>query len=168
MHVLYLLSVWIHILAAITWVGGMGFLMLVVVPWLRTADRLVAARLMRDTGRRFRTVGWACFGIVLVTGSFNLWVRGVRLESFADAQWRGSPFGEAVQWKLAVFALVLVLSVVHDFFIGPGASAAQQRAPGSAEADRMRRLASWMGRGNALLALVLVALAVALVRGWPW
>jgi putative copper resistance protein D len=168
LQILYVLSVWLHIMAAITWVGGMLFLVLVVVPWLRRADRVVAAGLMRDTGRRFRTVGWVCFGIVLLTGSFNLWVRGVRFHSFADAAWRASPFGHAVTLKLSVFVVVIALSAVHDFRIGPAATQAQRQAPGSPEAERLRRLASWMGRGNTVLALWLVALAVVIVRGWPW
>ena len=86
MHALYLLSVWVHILAATAWVGGMFFLVLVVVPWLRKGEGSNAAVFLRETGERFRSVGWACFGLLLVTGTFNLWVRGVRV---SDSQ-RGS------------------------------------------------------------------------------
>jgi hypothetical protein len=42
-----------------------------------------------------------------------------------------------------------------------------ERDPGSPEAARLRRMASLLGRANALLALALLAIAVALVRGWP-
>jgi len=63
---------------------------------------------------------------------------------------------------------VLVVSAVHDFSVGPRASVAIQRDPGSPEAERLRRQASLMGRGNVLLALALVAVAVTLVRGSPW
>ena len=57
MHALYLLSVWIHILAATVWIGGMSFLVLVVVPWLRRGGRVEAAVFLRETGERFRNVG---------------------------------------------------------------------------------------------------------------
>jgi len=57
---------------------------------------------------------------------------------------------------------------IHDFSVGPKATAALQRDPGSAESEALRRRASLMGRGDALLSLLLVALAVTLVRGWPW
>jgi copper resistance protein D len=167
-RVAYLVSVWLHLLAVITWVGGMAFLVTVVVPWLRKGDRAQAAALLRDTGRRFRTVGWVCFAIIAVTGTYNLWARGVRLGSFLDAGWRGSPFGQAVLVKLGLFAVVLVVSAIHDFSVGPRASDELVRAPGSPRAERLRRAASLMGRGNALLAIALVAVGVILVRGWPW
>jgi len=167
-HVLYLVSVWLHILAATAWIGGMFFLVLVVVPWLRRGGRAGAAAFLRETGERFRSVGWACFAIVLATGSFNLWVRGVRLGDFLSPAWRATPFGRAVLWKLGVFAVVLVVSAYHDFVIGPRATRAIGAEPRSAEAEALRRRASLLGRINAALALVLVALAVILVRGWPW
>lgn len=168
MHALYVLSVWLHILAAITWIGGMFFLVLVVVPWLRRGDRARAAQLLRETGERFRNVGWACFGIVLVTGTYQLWVRGVRLGDLVDPAWIVSPSGSAVMLKLATFTVVLVVSAVHDFWLGPRATIVVQRDPGSREAELVRRRASVLGRANVLFALLLVALGVVIVRGWPW
>ena len=168
MQALYLFSVWLHILAATAWVGGIFFLVLVVVPWLRSGGTTQAGTFLRETGERFRNVGWACFAIVLVTGTFNLWVRGVRLADFARPEWLSSPFGKTVLLKLGAFVLVLVVSAIHDFVVGPKATAAITRDPRSPEAARFRRRASLLGRLNALLALVLVALAVMIVRGGAW
>ena len=167
MSILYVASVWLHILAATTWIGGMFFLVLVVVPWLRRQDRAQAAKLMRETGTRFRSVGWACFGILIVTGTFNLYARGVRLGDFTSAEWLLSPFGKAVSIKLLIFAVVLGLSVFHDFVLGPRATRAVEGDPSSADALALRKLASWMGRANVLLALAIVWFAVIIVRGWP-
>lgn len=168
MHSLYLVSVWLHILAATAWLGGMLFLVLVVVPWLRGGDRANAAALLRETGVRFRTVGWVCFAVLVVTGTFNLWARGVRSSDFLKAEWLVSPFGQALILKLTLFVVVLLLSFVHDFYVGPRATDAISRAQASPEAKRLRRYASLLGRVNVLLALGLVALGVILVRGSPW
>jgi len=167
MHALYVASVFLHILAAIIWMGGMFFLILVVVPWLRSGNRQTAGTLLRDTGLRFRTVGWACLGTLLATGTFNLWVRRVRLSDLVAPEWIGTPFGRTVVLKLTLFTVVIALSVVHDFVVGPRATRALQQDPGGTDALRLRRTASWMGRLNALLALALVYLGVVLVRGWP-
>lgn len=168
LYTIYLLSVWLHILAAITWVGGMFTLLLVVVPWLRRGDRAQAAAMLRDMGPRLRDIGWICFGLLAITGTFNLWARGVRLSSFGSAAWLASPFGRAVLWKLGVFGVILGVSAAHDFILGPRATVAVLANPQSAQAQRMRRGASYLGRLNALLALLIVALAVTLVRGLPF
>ena len=111
---------------------------------------------------------WVVFALVLSTGTLNLWVRGVRPANFTDADWLASPFGSTVLAKLALFATVIALSLVHDFVLGPRATAAIAADPRSAEAARLRRQASWMGRANVILALLLVAAGVMLVRGVPF
>ena len=168
MPTLYFFSVWLHILAATAWIGGMAFLVLVVVPWLRQRERAHAGAFLAETGARFRSVGWACFAILLVTGTFNLWVRGIRLQHFSDASWLTSRPGLTVLAKLALFAAVLLVSAIHDFSVGPRAAVAMERNPHSAQATALRRRASSLGRLNAALALLLVAAAVMIVRGVPW
>ncbi len=168
MQTLYLVSVWIHILAASIWLGGMAFLVLVLVPWLRRTPGAPAGTLLSETGRRFRSVGWVCFALLLVTGSFNLSMRGVTLASLSSAVFWATPFGRILLTKLVAFSLVLGVSAIHDFVLGPRATALIARHPRSREAAASRRHAALLGRVNAILALVLVAAGVMLVRGSPW
>jgi putative copper resistance protein D len=166
-HAVYEAVVVLHLIAAVIWLGGMFFLVLVVVPWLRRGDRATAARLLQETGTRFRWVGWSCFLTLAATGTMLLDFRGVDLDHFGLAWWRDGPFGRAVLWKLGVFAAILVVSAWHDFRVGPQATRAVQADPKSPEAERLRRLASRLGRLNVVLGLVVLCLAVILVRGWP-
>lgn len=169
MHALYLISVWLHILAAIVWIGGMAFLVLVVVPWLRKQGGATdAGKFLRETGERFRNVGWACFVIIALTGTFNLYVRGVRWADFVRSEWLGSAFGKIVWFKLAAFSAVLLVSALHDFVLGPRATQVMMRDPRSPEAQALRRRASLFARANVLLALALVGAGVMLVRGALW
>lgn len=167
MHTLYLAAVVLHLIAAFTWLGGMFFLVLVVVPWLRRGDRALAGAFLRDTGVRFRTVGWLCFATLAVTGTFMLSYRGVELQDLTRAEWLAGPFGRAVAWKLGVFGTILTVSAVHDFWLGPRATVELSRDPRSHAAERLRRGASWLGRLNVLLGLAALTLAVVIVRGWP-
>ena len=161
---LYLVSVWLHLLAAAAWIGTLVFLAAVLVPVLRRqGDDALRARVMRASGPGLRRLGWTTFGILFLTGLGNLAGRGFTHEDLGSRLWQG-PFGRAFGWKMACFGVVLLLSVLHDFRWGPRAAAA---APGSPEAMRLRRVASWVGRVNLLLALAIVAFAVMLVRGWP-
>ena len=167
MQLLYLISVWLHILAATIWLGGMAFLVLVVVPWMRRGDRAAGAAMLRETGTRFSTVSFVCFAVIALTGTFNAAYRGVRFSDLLRAEFVHSPFGSALLLKLGLFLTVLALSAYHDFVIGPRATEALMRAPASREAEHLRRTTGLLGRLNALLALLLYGVAVVLVRGCP-
>lgn len=166
MKALYLLSVWVHVVSAIVWIGGSLFLALILVPALRRSEyRGVAAGIVGWTGRRFRTVGWICFGLFLLTGIVNLGYRGYEWSDlWTGALWQGS-FGHTLAGKLLLFAFILLLSAIHDFYVGPRATALMEADPGSPEAQRLRRQAGWIGRLNLLLALIVVWLGMMLVRG---
>lgn len=167
MHSLYLFSVWLHLLAAAAWVGAMVFLAAVVVPWMRAGHRAEGSALLRDTGARLRALGWICLFTLAVTGVFNAWMRGARLSAVLDPAWRHGDFALLLLLKVALFALIVVLSAVHDFFIGPRAVAAMEQAPAAPDTERFRRQASLFGRTNGVLALSAFAVAVMLVRGCP-
>ncbi len=167
LHAAWVISVWLHILAATVWLGGMAFLVLVVVPWLRAGERSNAMAMLRETGLRFRTVGWGCFVVLVATGTFNLYMRGVRPGNLIDPLWLSGDFGRAFAIKAGLFTVVLVISAVHDFWLGPRATHLLEKDPASPEGQKLRRWVSLIGRANALLALAIVFFAVVLVRGWP-
>ncbi len=169
MKALYLFSVWLHILAAMVWIGGMVFLVVVLVPFIRQpAYRSIAAPLIRWAGLRFRLVGWLCFGILLLSGIFNLAYRGISWGLLGTAQFWQSFFGHILALKLFLVVLIFLISALHDFLIGPKAGALMQGNPMAPETQRLRRQAGLLGRINLLLALIVVALGVMLVRGWFW
>jgi uncharacterized membrane protein len=169
MQAIYLASVWLHIMAAVAWVGGTLFLVLVLVPAIRREEfRALGAALIRFTGLRFRWVGWACFAVFIITGSLNLAARGIGFGELQEtAFWQGS-FGRTLALKLVLVVAILAISALHDFRLGPRAAAAWEADPFSAETLRFRRAAVRLGRWNLLLALAVILLGIMLVRGAPW
>jgi copper resistance protein D len=163
LQALYTISVWLHIVAAATWLGGMLFLSLVLVPTLTGHPQRGALILL--AARRFRAVGWVALAVLLLTGLINLHHRGLLSSQLFDAGFLTSSYGSTVALKLFFVALALFLSVVHDFFIGPRAARAMKQAPDAPSTRQLRLLASLMGRANLVLALIIVAFAVTLVRG---
>jgi uncharacterized membrane protein len=164
----YVFSVWLHILAAATWIGGMIFFAAVVVPIVRRTD--LGDRtglLMHRMGLRFRTVGWLALSVLVGTGLINLGYRGVDWSDAVDPAFWSNGFGHTLGIKLLVVLAVLALSAVHDFYVGPRATAQLRQAPGSERAQKLRRAASRFGRVNLLLGLIAMALGVMLVRGLP-
>jgi copper resistance protein D len=134
------------VVAAITWIGGMLFIALVLVPVTRRLDDpALRTRLVHDLGIRFRAVGWIALAALLVTGGLNLWMHPVLLSS------------PRLHWKLGLVVLTLMLSGFHDFVLGPKAG-----VPGADPSARTR--ASWVARVNVLVVLVIVALGLSLFR----
>lgn len=165
MRALYLLSVWLHIVAAVAWVGGMIFLVAVLVPLLRTpAMRPQATALFHAVGTRFRPVGWVALATLVVTGVFNVTMRGYSVGQLLNGEAFAGRWGTTLALKLSFVALIVVMSAIHDFWLGPRATRlASENAP-AAVRERWRRVASWMGRITFLLSLAVLALAVTLVR----
>lgn len=160
---LYLLVVTLHLLAALFWLGGMFFLALVAAPVLRELPVGQRSELFKKLGVRFRFWGWVAIAVLLVTGAANLHLRGVlKAAILGSAEFWSSPFGRALAWKLGLVAIMIVLSALHDFALGPAAS----RVPaGSDRALSLRRASSWIARINALLGVALLVVAALLARG---
>ncbi len=141
---LHLAVRFVHLLAVVTWVGGMLFIALVLVPITRRLeDVALRTRLVQATGRRFRTVGWIALGLIVATGLGNLALR-------PELLW--APRFHA---KAGLVVLALVLSAFHDFVLGPRAG-----RPGTDPSARVQ--ASWIARLNVLVALAILALGLAL------
>lgn len=161
---LYFINVTIHVFAALLWLGGMFFLAAVGAPVLRRVEPpALRAELFRKLGAQFRLVGWIAIAVLLVTGTFNLYFRGLLSMSVlaSGAFWR-SPYGIALAWKLAAVTGMLVVQSIHDFITGPAASRLQ---PGSTEMLRARRHAALLARLSAVLGIIVVIAAVRLARG---
>jgi uncharacterized membrane protein len=134
---------WLHVLAAVIWLGGMLFITLVLVPVLRRiGDSALRSELLGQVGRRFRSVAWVALGLLLASGVANLLARPWYLKS------------AAFQVKLALVVLALILSVLHDFVLGPRANRSSAQGP--------RRRVSVIARVNALVVLAIVLLGLAL------
>jgi len=140
MNSLYLASVWLHLVAAMAWVGGMIFLVSSVIP-LKKPEFTVAA------ARRFRVVGWAALGTLIVTGIFNVLHRGYGLEHIFNGEVFRGAWGHTLALKLACVLFVIVLSLVHDL-----------------RAEKGGRFAQISGRVTFMVSLAIVALATTLVR----
>jgi uncharacterized membrane protein len=164
MSLLYWTSVTAHVLAAVGWLGGMFFLALVGAPVLRQVEPpALRQALFQQLGLRFRRVGWALLATLVLTGVLLVHQRGLlRWSGVLGAPdfWR-TGVGRVLAAKLAAVATMLVVSLVHDFVLGPAAG----RSPGgSTRAILLRRRAAWLARVNALVGVVLVIAAVRLAR----
>lgn len=144
MHAAYLASVWLHLIAAMTWIGGMIVFVVAVMPYFRRRPESEKAAFLDWFGPRFRSTSWIALAVLAATGTFNLWARGVRLDDLLRAGWWAAPFGHALAVKLILVAVALVITISHE-----------RGTPARA------RL---LGRALLVAGLAIVAAAIALVR----
>lgn len=140
---LRLIVVWLHVVAAATWVGGVLYAGHLIVPAAARGGRDSLALLTRG-----RAVAWAALAILIVTGLENLR--------------RMSPMSPWLAAKLMVVLALLALAAHRDFAVLPramrGITAGAE--PGVALAG-VRAL----DRALLVLALVVLFLAVGVARG---
>jgi hypothetical protein len=121
----------------------MLFIALVLVPITRRLeDAALRTRLVQDTGRRFRTVGWIALGLIVATGLGNLAMRP-DLSGRRTCTPRPGSSGSRCCWAHCTTSCS-----------GPAPAGRAPRPP------RVR--ASWIARVNVLIALAIVALGLAL------
>src|ERR1044071_6278710 len=118
---LYTFNVWIHILMAAIWVGGLIYTAAVAVPFAVTHEAQERQRILRGLGRRFRRIGWVTIGLLVITGIGNLvWrVTPIRLgqifngDLFDSTKVEG-PIATWLPWKLILIAVMIALMLFHD------------------------------------------------------
>lgn len=154
------LLIWLHLLAAVAWVGGMLFLSLILVPALKQQmAEAPRAALFRAVARRFRLLVWGAIALLLITGPVLLLFR---VPSLTDL----SSWTVAARVKLSLVAVLLLAVSLHDFWLGPkvGRLKARPEAVRSPADHLQLALAPWIGRGVLLLALMVLLAAVVLAR----
>lgn len=157
---MYSTLVVLHILAAVSWVGGMMFLSLVLAPLVRSRKAVPEfMALFRSAALRFRPVVWVAMAILLMTGPMLLSHRG--LSVMAPASWPG-----IVTLKLTMVGLLLFLTLLHDLVLGPQVSrvSAIPESQRTTSEQAIFKSARWLPRLSLLIALAVVIAAAILAR----
>lgn len=160
MKIAYLISVYLHILSAMFWIGGTLFFILIAVPAIQKATD--KNKLFEKIGIRFRLYSWVALSTLFITGLFNFYIRGMRDFSF----FHGSHLAELYGFKFILFFVIVLIAAIHDFYVGMKALSYIQEDPDNVKTKQLSTLAKWMGRINFLFALLMFGLGVVIVRGW--
>ena len=147
------LGLWLHLLAAAVWFGGLLFQSHVLFPQLKKGGgNQLAARAIRS----FRPVGWTALILLVLTGLHNL----TRLAPL-DQLFRES-VGQLLALKVILVLVVIPLAAHRDFRLGSRLARALEA--GADPLPLLKRVA-WLDRAVLLLGVVLVYLGVAISRG---
>lgn len=151
---------WLHVVAAIIWIGGMIFLSAVLVPVLRQyPGGMQRNGPFRMVALRFRRVVWTAILLLFATGWMLL--QGRNLSLLNPNQWP-APFTS----KLLFVVLLLAVTGLHDFVLGPYLLRSREGSKGveGPLTTALLHAARWVPRLALALSLVVLYLAIRLAR----
>ena len=164
MDIFYLFFRWIHVIAAVVWVGGNLILAMVIVPHFRQSlPPVERIKLLTQIGKRFEPVVWGCIGVLFFTGIVNIF-DAVDITSLAPIT---NAFMRTLLIKIVLFFVLIILTVLHSMIFAPRLAAAIEDLDPTLEElppeikplrTQMSVVSSLMGVVSLLILLAAVAL----------
>lgn len=165
---MYFLNVWIHILAAAVWTGGLIYTAAVAVPFALSHPVEERQRILRGLGRRFRWIAWGSIVVLIITGIGNLMLRltPIKFSQILNGELFDPEKVERLvaiwlPWKLMLVIVMIGLMAFHDITSIQAAKrheGSPDSAPGSRAGSRAAALVT-------LVAILVLYVSVRLVRG---
>ena len=165
MEILDLLIRWLHVTAAVTWIGGNLIMAMVIVPYFRDSVTPVERiRILSRIGKQFEPVVWGCVLILIFSGLFNVF-RAVGGDTTAIGL-----FMRTLGIKLILVLVLIILTGIHTFILGPRMSqAVEALEPDTQElpegVDKMRSQMAIVSSVMGVISLLVLLAAVALRLG---
>lgn len=145
------LVLWIHVLGAVVWIGGVAYQAHVLLP----AARRGQVRAFADAARRARPSTWTAIVLVVLSGFYNVTTLGP-LERVME-----SGAGLMVAGKFGLVILAVALASQRDFAHVPRLVRAVES--GEAPAGALTAIA-WLDRIVLALGLAVIYLGLAISR----
>jgi putative copper export protein len=153
--------VFLHILGAAIWTGGLIFAGLVAGVSRRTLPEAARIEFFRSLGFGFLVLAGVAAALLALSGNvlvddFGGW------SAVGDTDW-----GALIIWKTVIFAVVLALALLHSLVLGPRIRRLREaKLAGSGHAGALRRVVALSTVSQVLMlvgTLVILALAADLV-----
>lgn len=152
---------WLHILAAVVFIGPQIFLAFVAMPALRSIEDARARQAtVRAITRGFGVLGGIALAVLLATGIWN----------YYDADDHGyldfDRYFVLLQAKLLLVTIVIVLTVLHGAFFGRRLQQLQESGAPEAEVARARQWSMAASMLNLAASIVILLCGALLSSDW--
>ncbi len=152
------LTFWLHMLATVTWLGGLAALALLVLPAARRSLQPPAQlALIEAIQHRLEPLAWFSLAILIVTGLFQLSVNP-HYDGFlaTTGQW-----SLAILTKHSLVVLMIVVSAIQTWEVLPairrGLLRKEQVTLEDVELQRLQNQETWLLRINIALSILILA-----------
>lgn len=116
-------NLWLHLLTAMVWTGGMAFFLFVFAPAAHGLAPAEGIRALERGRRSMQTLAWAAIHVMFLTGVLNFFL-------LAGAA-RGAEYYGVLAVKLALFFAMAFHHTLQAFKYGPKIAAAAAAAHGA-------------------------------------
>ena len=164
MDIFSLFVLWIHVIAAVVWVGGNLILAMVIVPHFRQSlPPVERIKLLTQIGKRFEPVVWGCIVVLFFTGIVNIFSA---VDITSPTALSGA-FMRTLLIKIVLFLVLVLLTALHSMIFAPRLAAAVAELDPTIEElppeikplrTQMSIISSLMGVVSLLILLAAVAL----------
>lgn len=158
------ITYWLHMLATITWLGGLWALALLVLPAMRRSlDEESSSRLLNQLQNRLSWLGWISLLVLAATGMFQM-SSHPQYEGFLNIE---NNWATAIFLKHIVISLMVLVSAYLTWGLLPALNRLALRRLAKKEVDlalasrmeKRERLLLWISLGLSVLVLALTAWA---------
>lgn len=109
----------LHVVAVVFWIGGIGYILFVLMPAMPRVSLHDRASFMPVILRRFLVVVWTAIGVLVLTGLYRMFfVWDVTQPGFFAA-----PMGHSLAAKLVLVAILFAIALLVTFRTVPRATA---------------------------------------------
>jgi copper resistance protein D len=153
---------WLHVLAAVIFIGPQIFLAAVAMPAMRSIeDARVRQATVRRITRGFGMVGGIALAVLLATGIWQYY----EFESLVDRDLAPRYFF-LIQTKLTLVTIVIVLTVLHGAFFGRRLQQLQEQNAPESEIARARTWSMVASILNLAASIFIVLCATLMASSW--
>ena len=163
MSFLHSFSLWLHLVSAAVWLGGIVFFLVVFGPAAHRLSPAEGVRTLNHGREALQTLSWIAINLLLLTGVVNFALRATM--SGAEL---GFAYYATLLVKLLLFAAMIFHHALQSFKYAPGIAALTAEADGAVDSWPEPLLASWrkwfvLLKINATLGAIVLLLGVGLV-----
>ena len=169
MDIFWLFIRWIHVIAAVVWIGGNMILAMVIVPHFKqNLPPVQRIQILTLIGKRFEPIVWGCVLILFFTGIANIFNSADLFSD--DSSLLVGTFMRTLGIKLLLFIVLLILTGLHSFIYGPKLSKAIEDLDPETEelpanVNSIRKKMAIVSSAMGVVSLLIILAAVALRMG---
>jgi putative copper export protein len=161
---MYFLSILVHTFLASSWLG-LNLSIIFIVRFVLSDSNIKNSRhvLIENIALKFRRFSYLILFFILISGITNLIAAGVPISELKYYFFHGN-HGKILSLKFFIFIFLIIMSLFHDFYLGPKYTYLISKEEDDAEIGHLRTTVRSVGILNFLLTCLLFGLGVFLSR----